>query len=791
MTPAFAAAPANIDSGLQKLVFGTGPKTAATLAVAKVQTLNAGGAHHFALASGSPGRFDASGRVLVHVQLDGTSTAAKITAAIVALKGSVTATNSTYNHGILAAYLPISQIVTSAAIPGVRALTLEHTPQTHAGKVTSQGTSVLRTGLLGQHGIDGTGVTVGVLSDSFNTAYETANPPATTAAQDVASGDLPVVNVLEDFPYGTDEGRAMCQIIHDEAPKAKIAFATADDSEIGFANNIVALRTQANASVITDDVGYFDEPVFSDGLVSQAVNAVATSTTLPGHPVTYTSSAGNDGNNAYRSEYRNLSDATVRKAGNHGNLKLISDPTSPNYLDPSLTAGGWFNWNVNGGSEPSTVVGAPGPSSYGYAIFMQWDDLFDQDHGITTNYNFLVFDQDGNYLPYLSSTTSAFSIQEPIQAIGYLALGTNYQIAITATTQKDPKAGPIPAKHHIALYTDLDGASTLQGTYFKPAPLSVPNIIGHPTADGAIATAAYAFSYRWPLPFRPELENFTSPGPATFYFDQNYQRLTTPIVRTKPEVAGVDGVITTFFGAPYYNYPFAFFGTSAAAPSVAGVAALMTQAAGGPGKLNPAFAKAALEASTTPRNSTVESTQAFGASSAGYLTVTALGQSYFPNYMTAHYFGPAGDSIQQITIDGTAAGLVFDADYFAVTSATGIDPASITVSPATGTAQKITLLFKKGTFSTGASIGFELGQDVTGTWQGYTQDEYGNGVEAEDLSYGATVTVQYNAPKNPCQTLPFQIGYPNTSYSPADGFGLIDAPTAVGFVAPCPYASVK
>jgi hypothetical protein len=58
-------------------------------------------------------------------------------------------------------------------------------------------------------------------------------------------------------------------------------------------------------------------------------------------------------------------------------------------------------------------------------------------------------------------------------------------------------------------------------------------------------------------------------------------RLSTPETRLKPEIAGVDGVITTFFAPPgYYNYPYAFFGTSAAGPSVAGVIALMEQAAG-------------------------------------------------------------------------------------------------------------------------------------------------------------------------------------------------------------------
>jgi len=82
-------------------------------------------------------------------------------------------------------------------------------------------------------GVDGTGVTVGILSDSFN-----RDPGAPTdAAADVASGDLPgpgspcgsttPVAILDDSVAETDEGRAMAQIVRDLAPGAAVSFATA------------------------------------------------------------------------------------------------------------------------------------------------------------------------------------------------------------------------------------------------------------------------------------------------------------------------------------------------------------------------------------------------------------------------------------------------------------------------------------------------------------------------------------------------------------------------------------
>ena len=65
----------------------------------------------------------------------------------------------------------------------------------------------------------------------------------------------------------------MAQIVHDLAPGAKISFATAFVGEVAFAENIRGLAA-AGASVIVDDVGYFEEPFFQDGPVAAAINEV-------------------------------------------------------------------------------------------------------------------------------------------------------------------------------------------------------------------------------------------------------------------------------------------------------------------------------------------------------------------------------------------------------------------------------------------------------------------------------------------------------------------------------------
>jgi hypothetical protein len=167
-------------------------------------------------------------------------------------------------------------------------------------KIVNAGGAVTNTGSVNSagdiaHGADlarstfgatGAGVKVGVLSDSYNCQKG--------AQEDISSGDLPAdgVNVIQEGDCadgGTDEGRAMLQIIHDLAPNSKLYFATAFLGKKSFADNIRALR-KAGCDVIVDDVSYFDESPFQDDLISKAVRDVVNDEAI------YFSSAGNSGN---------------------------------------------------------------------------------------------------------------------------------------------------------------------------------------------------------------------------------------------------------------------------------------------------------------------------------------------------------------------------------------------------------------------------------------------------------------------------------------------------------------
>ena len=185
-------------------------------------------------------------------------------------------------------------------VEGVEGATPVPTPVTYGtcGSVDSEGdTQLAAAEARTDFGVDGGGVTVGILSDSFNTD----SGAATHAAGDVETGDLPgsgnpcgftaPVSICKECDFfsseAEDEGRGMAQVVHDLAPGAKISFATAFAGETAFAENIRRLAAEG-ASVIVDDVGYFEEPFFQDGPVAAAIDEVVAK------GVTYFSAAGND-----------------------------------------------------------------------------------------------------------------------------------------------------------------------------------------------------------------------------------------------------------------------------------------------------------------------------------------------------------------------------------------------------------------------------------------------------------------------------------------------------------------
>jgi subtilisin family serine protease len=110
----------------------------------------------------------------------------------------------------------------------------------------------------------------------------------------------PNVEVLDNGPCpGSDEGRGMVQLVHDVAPGAAQKFHTAFNSLVDFADGILELQ-EAGSDVIVDDVIYFAENMFSDGIIAQAADLAVE------RGAAYFSSAGNQARQSYESDYREV-----------------------------------------------------------------------------------------------------------------------------------------------------------------------------------------------------------------------------------------------------------------------------------------------------------------------------------------------------------------------------------------------------------------------------------------------------------------------------------------------------
>ena len=302
LAPAIAAAelgpPGNpeLSSRLSELV-----KPAIRTAPHRVQ------AAHLSLPRTGPGSLVRDGnKILVNVRFGPGFDAPGRAAELAAAGAEVVHVSAEYH--VVAAFARPAILPQIGALGGVEGVTEALAPISAAsnchGLVTSEGdTQLAAASARNAFNVEGWGVTVGVLSDSFDTSSESA----TDAADDVASGDLPgaanpcdrtdPVEVLQDFTDTEeptiDEGRGMAQIVHDLAPGADLAFATAYPTEFAFAENIRRLVSPpqaggADAEILVDDIAYLEEPFFQDGPVGTAIEEVT------GAGVSYFTAAGND-----------------------------------------------------------------------------------------------------------------------------------------------------------------------------------------------------------------------------------------------------------------------------------------------------------------------------------------------------------------------------------------------------------------------------------------------------------------------------------------------------------------
>ncbi|WOQ69319.1 S8 family serine peptidase [Microbacterium limosum] len=527
-------------------------------------------------------QWDEEGRLAITVQYDAVPTAAQrdALAAVARIERTFAFAAS------IAAYAAPEALEAIAAQSGVRGITVDLRPL--AGSVLGQGprpaapevnpdscraipsesdaplSADLARSLFE---VDGSGVSVGIISDSYGARDEPTSPE-----DDVLLGMLPGagnpcgyeedVEVLGDAE-GSDEGRAMAQLVHGIAPGARLMFAAAGTSELTMAQAILDLA-DAGADIIVDDISFYGEPVFQPGTLSWAIDRVQQ------QGVHYLTSVGNatavgaEGTaseglpiSGWRTEaYRGMECPDWVEVEGAEVVDCLD-------FDPGMGEDAGDRVVFSDGASPSVVLG------WGEVIYEVENDLVLQLYTDDAEPEFVAESTLLNtFVP-----TSWLSVSAPLEGGSY-----QFVLARTRTDGATPEVwfGVIGGAERMLEreYDRSDGPDTVG-----------PVAYGH-EADGYATAVGAAY---WETPQRPEV--FSSLGPGRLLFElvdpmvvAPSAPLPEPAMVPGPVFTAVDGARTSFFGSPDVGPDgpeYRFFGTSAAAPAAAAVFALAREYAPG------------------------------------------------------------------------------------------------------------------------------------------------------------------------------------------------------------------
>jgi hypothetical protein len=400
--------------------------------------------------------------------------------------------------------------------------------------------------------LNGAGLKIGILSDSFNLGGG--------EAADIANGDLPPasdIHILQEGTSGSDEGRALAELVHSIAPDAQIYFYTGTTSEAGMATGINTL-TSLGMNVIIDDITYTDEPFYQDtGVVTHAVeSAIAAG-------VSYFTSAGNDSNNYYEAAFSPMTFALPGIGTEMTNNVSGGSPYEAVHLGPDPTLDFTMEWTQPFGANQYDI----GVGLYSYSA--------------STGYTLI---QD-----FATSTLGGDPILSIYTTLGLLS-GT-YYLAFYESGSNLVNGKPItPGTFKILAFQDSTATFTGVGSGTGSGAS-----IGHELVPGVNTIAAVNVAQ---TPFNgvavPVVEPYSSGGTGETYINAAGVTLATPINDGSPDFAATDGSPTSVFNP--------FDGTSAAAASAAAVGLLVIEA---DNALTPAQVSYLLKISAIPANSSV------------------------------------------------------------------------------------------------------------------------------------------------------------------------------------------
>jgi Subtilase family len=493
------------------------------------------------------------------------------------------------------ARIPQSRLQAVASLAFVDFIRLPTYARHHAGLTTTEGDKILHADAARQQlSLDGTGVRIGVISDGIKGVFaKSCTGCGGVAGGPIASGDLPdAVGVrnaagvllsasggitgrsfqqngdLEGLPPAFPicgfagagaEGTALLEIVHDIAPGAALSFANID-TDLSFVQAVNYLASTND--IVVDDLGFFGDAYDGTSVVS---SGTATALNNPAYPIRgYFTSVGNSADEHYYGLYQDSHvDATsVAAIGAAGHVHLFQQTDDTTDL-------------LGLGAQPYNIIALPRGGEV--AIFLSWDDPMG---GSVNNYDLFLVDRTTSRV-VASSRDVQRGAQDPQEFIDFVNTGASGYFEILVQN-----VGDAAQPKHLNLFSfqpecAFDGPRTLaagrhERHNYNTATFSVSaqsDSGGSPVAVvsvGAICSASAAASAVFAS--NPNAScNDTTNSTAEFFSSRG----PTLDGRTKPDVSAIDGVSVSGAG----QFETTFFGTSAAAPHAAAIAALTAQAA--------------------------------------------------------------------------------------------------------------------------------------------------------------------------------------------------------------------
>ncbi len=481
---------------------------------------------------------------------------------------------------VVQARVPAAALEQLAAAAGVRRVRPPLYAHVRAGSRLTEGDALLGLGALRTTaGVDGSGVCVGAISDGvfgIDAAIASGNLPPTTLVRDGggklvgttggviaqsfrADGDLEAG--IGGPPARGAEGTALLEIVHDLAPGAQLRFANIQ-THLDFNAAVNALA--AVCDVVVDDIGFFGWP--GDGTSPVSRNTAAALTSPANRVRAHVTAVGNEARDHYEDAYR--ADATdisaIFSGGLHGRLHRFE-----------ATLG---TENRAGFGGPSLNNAFRVAARQSATVWLTWNDPIG---GSANDYDMAVAWRDGSgNLAGIGGLEVQNGDDDPRESVFVTnETGVDAQFDVLIWNKNDAAAPrTLELFVHGALHNRYAGGAGLGWLTPGGSIMAQSDAGGGVLALGAVNASD---------PGVDDVASYSSRGP-------------TNDGRLKPDAVAVDGVAIS--GAGGFTSP--FFGTSAAAPHGAALAALLLQAhprlrAGAPNAIDATPARSTLRALIT------------------------------------------------------------------------------------------------------------------------------------------------------------------------------------------------